>query len=71
MTDFDVTEYFSKHCFLKRKFKIVLVHTLKAYGWVGSVAPLIKLLTLALDGGECSFLHPSHFTARENVPGTH
>jgi hypothetical protein len=28
-------------------------------------------LTLALDGGEWSASHPSHFTPRETAPGTH
>jgi len=28
-------------------------------------------LTLALDGGERSALHPGHFTPRERVPSTH
>jgi hypothetical protein len=29
------------------------------------------ILTLALDGGEWSVSHPSHFTLRERAPNTH
>jgi hypothetical protein len=31
----------------------------------------MPLLTLALDGGEWSASHSSHFTPRERVPGIH
>jgi hypothetical protein len=31
----------------------------------------VHSLTLALDGGEWSASHPSHFTPRERAPGTH
>jgi len=41
MTDFDFTEYFNKHCVLKRECKIVPVHALKGVWGSGDVTPII------------------------------
>jgi hypothetical protein len=48
MTDFDFTEYFNKHCVLKRECKIVALLALKGVWESGGVTPIILNLSTRL-----------------------